>query len=279
MNWTEGSLARHSRGRSAKETLLRQKQHFAKVRSGLSNSNAKISPSSISFLGRISSPHSSQHSSVGHGSGSGPATKRRKINPAPADPDVSILGLASRRFKSSGLTQLARQEGQALDESRKRLLQKSDWVGIAIQKPLDLQFPVARITSGHPWSQHGSHGSTWRSSARHIMGSQYDQMKSDHREGRQHTNVSPIQNFRIRVGSREIRLGTSSNTSSERRISSRTKKSSRKRDPSKRRRLQQSPSSCKSPTSFLSKDEKFLTAFSIHSKRRVYHISASSAPP
>ncbi|KAF3760549.1 hypothetical protein M406DRAFT_334182 [Cryphonectria parasitica EP155] len=33
MNWTEGNLARHSRGRKGKEIVLRQRKHFAKTSS------------------------------------------------------------------------------------------------------------------------------------------------------------------------------------------------------------------------------------------------------
>lgn len=242
MNWTEGSLARHSRGRGAKETLLRQKQHFAKVRSGLSNSNTKISPSSISFLARICSPLSSQHSSVKHTYTSAPATKRRRTDYAAEEANVSVKGLTNRYPAPSELNHVVQQGEQTLDESRRRLLQKSDWVGIAMQKPLDLHFSVPSNTPGHPWSRHGPHYSTWRNSARHIIGSKYDQMKNRQHE-RQDIGESPTQSFRVRVGSREIRLGAGSDASSGKRVSSRAKKNSKKSVSSKRRQRQQRTSS------------------------------------
>ena len=254
MNWTEGSLARHSRGRSAKETILRQKQHFAKVRSGLSNSNVKNSPVAVSFLGHVSSHHLSPRSSLervelpstqNHNSLSTPSRKRRRTSLSLGQGNISSPKEGNLCFNMTGPSSSSQQEEKALDESRRKLLQKSDWVGIAMQKPLDLHFSMPRNTPGHPWGEYNPRHATLRRSARHLIGSRYDELKRSQWGGtRPRQSSVHARDFRIRVGSREVQLGVSSNAQVSSAMSPR-KKGARKRVVSKTHRVpQRNSSSC-----------------------------------
>ncbi|KAI1370778.1 hypothetical protein F4677DRAFT_343419 [Hypoxylon crocopeplum] len=137
MNWTEGNLARHSRGRQRNELLTRQKQHFAKVRNNLLRGGVKQSPISISFIG-------TQHSQAsGRRDGSGGPSSRPQSSPL----------LVEKRKRSQDVR--GDLEGQSsIREKRKRLLDKADWVGLDLQQPIDITFPgQLQASTGSRWSR------------------------------------------------------------------------------------------------------------------------------
>jgi len=225
MNWTEGSLARHSRGRQAKQVLLRQKEHFAKARAGLLPSASKRSPPSFSFLHQSSSPLS-RHSRLSHlsrpsrppqrhsplhvrrptgESPQGSSNKKRSRETPTAGHDVTSLPAFSRYFEAGS-------DGQppgpptvplaedAFHEKRRKLLLKGDWVGVGMQKPIPVNFSSDHLEN-RKWSKH--HRSA-NSKTRHLLGSRYDQMKASHE--RIPTTPRP-RDVTIRIGSQEMRLG------------------------------------------------------------------------
>ncbi|KAI1113965.1 hypothetical protein F5Y14DRAFT_462094 [Nemania sp. NC0429] len=142
MNWTEGSLARHSRGRQRNALIARQKQHFAKVRSNLLNGQSKKAPVpfTISFLApkldseslcRVSPPRHNHHK--------------------PPAPLLSINRETGREYPTS-LHDVDRDALPTNLDRRKRLLEKSDWAGLRLQKPLDISFP-GQIYATKRWTR------------------------------------------------------------------------------------------------------------------------------
>lgn len=180
MNWTEGNLARHSRGRANNEVLKRQKEHFAKARSRVLGGNVKKSPISISFLDPAqrhnvpaSTRWSTSHVQEEHpprrsshqldGSQSplpllgtnfrGSDTHERDSRKDRRESSVGLVsvGQPSTR-KRSALAEIVIQEQN--NEKRRRLLQNPDWAGLEMQQPLDLVLPgQRRMASGRVWSK------------------------------------------------------------------------------------------------------------------------------
>ncbi|OIW28509.1 hypothetical protein CONLIGDRAFT_644689 [Coniochaeta ligniaria NRRL 30616] len=219
MNWTEGKLARHSRarqGKQSKQTLLRQKEHFAKARAGLLPNASKQTPPSVPLFPSAVSRHTEDstfaamlhHTTApvdiperlkrprlsssprGHPSTGRPVSShhfgQRKIGPR--DPDPSSAG---------GL------DDTAIREKRRKLLREHDWAGIRMQKPIPVRF-----------EQNPSGESKWNrrrrstaSRARHLIGDRYGQLRNvnDSIEHPQRT-----QDVRVTVGSQEVRLGEGS---------------------------------------------------------------------
>ena len=173
MNWTEGNLARHSRGRQRNQLLVQQKQHFAKARGNLINGGVKKSPLAISFLSteelrrrreKSSKVSSRQHSSPLHNGHRHRSHEERLHSNTESTSrlngraHVSDTGHREGRFFAEAVQPLRGQkrpldaqspdvdkdQSSALQEKRRRLLSKADWVGVAIQQPLDLAFPGQR---------------------------------------------------------------------------------------------------------------------------------------
>ncbi|KAI8957862.1 hypothetical protein F5Y11DRAFT_338080 [Daldinia sp. FL1419] len=137
MNWTEGNLSRHSRGRQRNELLARQKQHFAKARNSLPKNSVRQSPISISFLGN---PYSRD-------SGFRDDSERTKYNP-PSSP----LLTEKRKWTRNPLDDVENLSSPRA--KRKRLLDKADWVGLNLQQPIDITFPSQLQTStGSRWGK------------------------------------------------------------------------------------------------------------------------------
>ncbi|KAI1098649.1 hypothetical protein F4804DRAFT_324104 [Jackrogersella minutella] len=136
MNWTEGNLSRHSRGRQRNELLIRQKQHFAKVRNGLHNGGVKQSPISISFLGTQRSKD----------------LKRREYsNSMTCQSPSSPLLIKKRKRTPDSSDSLGHQ--LSIREKRRRLLDKEDWVGLNLQQPIDIGFPGQhQAITGSRWA-------------------------------------------------------------------------------------------------------------------------------
>ncbi|XXH04293.1 glutamate--ammonia ligase [Hypoxylon texense] len=180
MNWTEGNLARHSRGRGRQrnELLARQKQHFAKVRNGLLKGSAKQSPISISFLGSHHSRaagHQRDSADIPHRPASSPflVEKRRRTRVLPDSP----------------------QNQPSIREKKRRLLDKTDWVGLELQQPIDITFPGQhQAAPGSRWSKVN------RPRARLVQ--KRREAKGSYRlEAPQPVNSRPL---RIQIGSQEI---------------------------------------------------------------------------
>lgn len=100
MNWTEGSLARHSKGKHFNDDVARQKRHFARARAQRAPSTAAPALDASSFV-------------PDYLSGGDDVAAAPKL---PAVPDPPVEG------------------GDApgsLRERKFRLLGKSDWAGIS----------------------------------------------------------------------------------------------------------------------------------------------------
>ncbi|KAF2963480.1 hypothetical protein GQX73_g10095 [Xylaria multiplex] len=145
MNWTEGSLARHSRGRQRNVLIARQKQHFAKARSNLLNGAYKAAPVSISFLQSKSASQSPRrvlsHRDYNHTSSTPPSPlvdrdPPREYPTYQRDDDYDTLP-------------------PDLDR-RRRLLEKPDWAGLRLQEPLDISFP-GQIYATRRWTRASIH--------------------------------------------------------------------------------------------------------------------------
>ncbi|KAI1812652.1 hypothetical protein GGS20DRAFT_523785 [Poronia punctata] len=123
MNWTEGTLARHSHGRQNNAMNLRQRQHFADVRANILNTPARKHPVTIFFLQPERTSASREHgqSSQGH-------HDRQPI------PQSCLLNRGSP-------TQVLNGTPASILDQRKRLLEKPDWAGLDLQTPLDISFP------------------------------------------------------------------------------------------------------------------------------------------
>ncbi|KAK3899429.1 hypothetical protein C8A05DRAFT_18134 [Staphylotrichum tortipilum] len=143
MNWTEGTLYRHNRGRLRKvnPALQRQKEYFARAR--VRAIEAKAAEASLSQLvGSLSSQHS-RASSVRSGSSSGrrrrnshtpnlrktqSGTKRPAVAPEPEDtPLPTISRFFQERAEGVSITAPDIQYDEAaLERMRQKLLARKD---------------------------------------------------------------------------------------------------------------------------------------------------------
>jgi hypothetical protein len=145
MNWTEGSLYRHNRGRLRKTNPARQRQkeYFARARARAAELKAAVEngPPPISFL--QSSPASSRHSRASNRSGSSagrrasqPPSRRRiesdrKRAKTVTAPDDTPLPTISRFFqehagRGEAANSAVEYDEEALERMRQKLLAKKD---------------------------------------------------------------------------------------------------------------------------------------------------------
>ncbi|KAI1778684.1 hypothetical protein F4818DRAFT_307106 [Hypoxylon cercidicola] len=178
MNWTEGNLSRHSKGKQRNKLLARQKQHFARVRNDLPRGGTKQSPVSISFL-------ESHHSrAIEREGGSADVPYRTASSPL----------LVEKRRRPRTL-QDSPQNQSSIHEKKRRLLDKTDWVGLDLQQPINIHFPGRlQAASGSRWSK------VDRPRAR-LVQKRRDPKSSSRFEAAQPGNTRPL---RIQIGSREI---------------------------------------------------------------------------
>ncbi|KAI2606310.1 uncharacterized protein GGS25DRAFT_384231 [Hypoxylon fragiforme] len=178
MNWTEGNLSRHSRGRQRNELLAKQKQHFAKVRNSLSRGGVKQSPVSISFLGARRSGSSGRRdgsNGISHISPSSP--------------------LLTEKRKRSQSSRNDLKEQTSIREKRRRLLDMTDWVGLNLQQPTDIVFPrKIPALDGQKW------GKADRVRA-HMAQKRHETADLARLETAQEARNHPL---RIQIGSQEI---------------------------------------------------------------------------
>lgn len=217
MNWTEGGLARHSRASKGRVVLLRQKEHFAKARSGLLNSNVKISPPSISFLAHPAASSSSLHRSSKSNNVPGCASspKKRTRDQDPPHSSQYFQDDTGSNLPTPADFQRHLADEDALRQRRRKLLLKGDWTGTNLQKPIQMEFSKARESHDGPWSLLGSrHARSSKDRQRRMLGIEQGlvQYRGNHHAAKPTRPVSP-RHLRVRVGSRERALGGSSNAS------------------------------------------------------------------
>ncbi|KAI1167798.1 hypothetical protein F5B18DRAFT_403132 [Nemania serpens] len=184
MNWTEGSLARHSRGRQRNALIARQKQHFAKVRSSLLNGQAKKTPVPVTISFLTSKLTSEPPCRV-----SPPRDHHDK-------PSASLPSI-KREIEREHPTYIRDVDRDALPtnlDRRKRLLEKSDWAGLRLQEPLDISFP-GQVYATKRWTgvarpQEGTRSGLRKDTATHRV------------ERNERLRRSSM---RIQIGSQEIR--------------------------------------------------------------------------
>ncbi|KAI0417234.1 hypothetical protein F5X98DRAFT_164044 [Xylaria grammica] len=182
MNWTEGSLARHSRGRRRNALIARQKQHFAKARSSLLNGRPKKAPVSISFLPSESISASSRH---------GPS--HRDHDSKPSTSSSPFIDREPQRERPTDRRDNGREASPKNLDRRRRLLERSDWAGLRLQEPLDISFPGQIYAT-----------KIWAGAARHTdrAPSGTGEHATSHEEGRY--GRLKRSSMRIRIGSQDI---------------------------------------------------------------------------
>jgi hypothetical protein len=211
MNWTEGNLARHARRSRGRQTFLKQKEHFAKARTAGSSGSASRRRAFLSL--------SKDRSEDDHGNAAQSSSRRRATNSAFKDQFDKHLTRASRFWSSDtghgkdGMTLCTRRRADAsssdevLAEKRRKLLEKSDWVGLGLQKPVEVTFGETEPTTKNgKWSKYRNIDATrprvhtadddsgWRGKKRDIQ----------HGKGRPHRPV------KITVGSQYMNMGDNS---------------------------------------------------------------------
>ncbi|KAI1390070.1 uncharacterized protein F4822DRAFT_428416 [Hypoxylon trugodes] len=181
MNWTEGNLARHSRGKGRNELLTKQKQHFAKVRNGPLRGRVRQSPITISFLGpqRVSD-------------------QKHRENGG-SDENVS------HQPPTSPLLIAERSRAQDLPDRERilRLLGKPDWVGLDLQQPINITFPQQRQTPTNP---------RWRRMERLRVRTTQLRGRPVHTSNSQESEAAQRpqdRKLRMQIGSREIQPSVS----------------------------------------------------------------------
>lgn len=208
MNWTEGNLNRHSRARKGKETLLRQKEHFAKVRAGLLDANVKISPPSVSFLALPARPPSSVRRDALK------STSSRKHQSD--DRLMSSRYFPESRPKLPASIRLPEQEkgDEAMRQKRRKLLLKGDWVGTNVQKPIEMEFMKPRGSPSNPWGVKRSRRQASKQKLRALVGLKHDEGHTRARPRAAGTfTPTALRRIKVRIGSYERALGDSSNAS------------------------------------------------------------------
>lgn len=201
MNWTEGNLARHSRGRKHKDEFLRQKEHFAKVRAGLLNPKITISSPSVSLFDQApysisgASPRSRQR---------GPSNPFRQRSREATSPHISrYFGHVNTRLPDPSPLQKEQAEAETLGLKRQKLLMKRDWVGTDLQKPIQLEFSKPRTALDNPWGSRPSRHSS-KQKFRHMLGLNANNVQIEAVRSGLKNPMSPSRvQLKIRVGDTE----------------------------------------------------------------------------
>ncbi|KAK8049223.1 hypothetical protein PG994_010953 [Apiospora phragmitis] len=240
MNWTEGNLARHSRGKTAKNEVLKlQKQHFVKARSRLMNGGTRQSPISISFLNspiarqppiHVGSPehgepyssedqHHSPSTRVGFKVNHGQQPLHDQFeehhhhDPFVAKPKViRDEPSANRTARKAEAT-----PGRASREKRRKLLDRADWAGLTMQQPLELTFP-GQMRAGRVWSNtdHTEQGTAGKSRV-FVRERPVNRAKPlRYKDGDKRLQPA-IQRIKVQVGSQDTYIGNGSSPPSTRR--------------------------------------------------------------
>lgn len=209
MNWTEGNLARHSRNRKNKDEFLRQREHFAKVRSGLLNPKTNLSPPSIALFAQAPFPISHASSPLAPNKTIPPNSSRKRPRDAVSAETSQYFTNINVELPNPATYQKEQAEEDALRRKRQKLLMKRDWAGTDLQKPIQLEFSKPRTSLGNPWgtSRPSRHSST-KQRFRNFLG-----LKGHNDQAAKNTNNNPMPvsrgEMKVRVGVREKVLGAS----------------------------------------------------------------------
>ncbi|OBT64433.1 hypothetical protein VE03_05779 [Pseudogymnoascus sp. 23342-1-I1] len=174
MNWTGGRLSRHSR-RADSSTTSKQKQHFAKMRSHFMSGSVKKGPAKPpSFdmaapqppdelsvgngtirtkpqqpLAPLSRELHSYHGLYGENKYSGRVENSRHERPGyPGLRDMPQRSIRSYETKPEPISTIEPVDGgyeiqddmEAIRRKRFRILREGDWLGLSIQRPLQLKY-------------------------------------------------------------------------------------------------------------------------------------------
>lgn len=213
MNWTEGTLVRHSRSSKGREVLLHQKEHFAKARASVLNPQVKTSPPSISFLTHPAHSSPTHHSSdieisISHASKKivGGFRPFRRKQSSQKDDGLEFYTIAG--FQQGPV------EEDVLRQKRRKLLLKGDWTVINSQTSINMELPKPRESSSGPWAHSKSRQTKSNRSMRRVLGIKYDVEHTVGLKARvNHMGPASPTQMRIRVGSRERVFGGSFNVS------------------------------------------------------------------
>ncbi|ROT41434.1 hypothetical protein SODALDRAFT_377107 [Sodiomyces alkalinus F11] len=252
MNWTEGGLQRHSRGRGFNPLIPKQKEFFARARLKLQE-HAAGSSTSVSSIppNRLDSGHqqrqkttrersSSIHSRSSHSSHGLPKKIRKDYRAVSRSSHSSRSSRLAAQGKASlsqntqnrlaknpnsssptpalsaaGKDPIPRSPNAAindLDSKRRDLLLRGDWVSIGLQKSLPIKFPL------HPSSPKNP---KWGFGRRDVRSGEpmqsYGASRIRHKKLATDSSTDasrPANQMRIKIGSQDIHLGTSNETRS-----------------------------------------------------------------
>jgi hypothetical protein len=181
MNWTEGKLARHTGRSRGKGALLKQKQHFAKVRSKSLIASQHQSPPQFSFLNDRITSHSTGRVDIGGTS-------------SPRQPTILTSALRSHHFQDFRQPEDDSNVLSVLKRKRRALLLQDDWVGIGVQKPYNLHFAPSG-PDAPKWERIPSTNRRHLSRFKSIFESQYSKLRR---------NITPCfapHDIAVRIGS------------------------------------------------------------------------------
>lgn len=154
MNWTEGALSRHSRGKGWDKDAARQRQYFAKARARKHAPASSKGLDVTSFVpDYISQPKPSQErQSTTSTSSRKQRTPRRGLvykqpevvkksdNHSPKDTSTQLGKRSAEDEQTSNMPVDKDHEDLNITEKRRRLLEKADWTGVINQKPALVDF-------------------------------------------------------------------------------------------------------------------------------------------
>ncbi|KAF2172815.1 hypothetical protein M409DRAFT_16774 [Zasmidium cellare ATCC 36951] len=152
MDWTGGTRRRFTKGKY-NSVVQKQKEHFARARAAQHQQDEHLDWPGNSVDALASRQHrptmaSSQSANIRHHPTSSKASRscRREADHAPSHSrgpsHTSRMALPPMPAKSSRLNPNVTDEERLLLANRKRLLARSDWLGLAASRPARIKFPT-----------------------------------------------------------------------------------------------------------------------------------------
>ena len=229
MNWTESALNRHSRRRGWNEDAARQKQYFARARLQAQHSATspfvQIKPFIPSYIPQSSSLNTTATATQFHTimpKASKPSPNRRlaqllstSVTVPPNGSDRTLHGsLLGKRSAQEQLEASASREGeeQGLEGKRRRLLEKTDWTGIEIQKPLVVDYSQGNCNLKNRTMPINKTDSQRQKN--NITASQPRQSLPSHRHHKWPPSAvqQPVGSIQLRIGSQNLHWSRDGNT-------------------------------------------------------------------
>ncbi|KAF5662203.1 hypothetical protein FHETE_8093 [Fusarium heterosporum] len=219
MNWTEGALSRHSRGKGWDKDAARQKQYFAKARARKNAPSSGKGLNVTSFVpDYIPQPlPSQQRQSAGLTSTRKQRTPRRRLihkqtegvhtpSYSPSE-DVEIKLRKRKAEDEQPLTTTLDHARQELDiaEKRRRLLEKADWTGVITQKPALVDFS---------WQNNRSTKPLTKSMSKHDLRSGLPSRGSDQKGQPSKKTLGRLSGYemKINIGNQNLQWSRGSNS-------------------------------------------------------------------